>query len=122
MKERWTLLIAAMAVAILTVTSISCSGGGMALVQGSSTGTVNLSLSDPPSCMPPNGHFTHVFVAVGSVQAHNSTSADDNSSGWEELAPQLVSAPMQINLFSQSQTTCVLARLGSASLPVGNFQ
>jgi hypothetical protein len=122
MKERWTLLIAAMAVAILSVTSISCSDGGMVLVQGSSMGTVNLSLSDPPSCMPPNGHFTHVFVTVRSVQGHNSASADDSSSGWQELAPQLVSAPMQIDLFSQAQTNCVLAQLGSASLPVGNYQ
>jgi len=72
--------------------------------------------------MPPNGSFTHVFVTVRSVQAHIDPHADDNSSGWQELAPQLASQPMQIDLFSTPQTNCVLAQLGSASLPVGSYQ
>ncbi len=55
-------------------------------------GTVNVSMSDPPSCMAPNGSstsFTHVFITVRSVQAHIDPRADDNSSNWQELAPQL---------------------------------
>jgi len=85
-------------------------------------GTVNVTLSDPPSCMPPNGQFTHVYITVRSVQANIDANANDGSSGWQELAPQLASAPMQIDLFSKPQTTCVLAQLGSASLPVGKYQ
>jgi hypothetical protein len=85
-------------------------------------GTVNVSMSDPPSCMPPNGQFVHVYVTVRSVQAHISATATDSSSGWQELAPQLASAPMQIDLFSKPQTTCILAQLGSASLPAGSYQ
>jgi hypothetical protein len=85
-------------------------------------GTVNVSMSDPPSCMPPNGQFTHVYVTVRSVEAHISATADDNSAGWQELAPQLAGAPMQIDLFSKPQTTCILAQLGSASLPAGSYQ
>jgi hypothetical protein len=72
--------------------------------------------------MPPNGQFVHVYVTVRSVQAHISATADDSSSGWQELAPQLASAPMQIDLFSKPQTTCILAQLGSASLPAGSYQ
>jgi hypothetical protein len=64
----------------------------------------------------------HVYVTVRSVQAHISASATDSSSGWQELAPQLASAPMQIDLFSKPQTTCILAQLGSASLPAGSYQ
>jgi len=85
-------------------------------------GTVNVTMSDPPSCMPPNGQFTHVYVTVRSVQAHISATATDSSSGWQELAPQLASSPMQIDLFSKPQTTCILAQLGSASLPAGSYQ
>ena len=85
-------------------------------------GTINVSLSDPPSCMPPNGQFTHVYITVRSVQAHIDPNATDSSSGWQELAPQLASQPTQIDLFSKPQTTCVLAQLGSASLPVGSYQ
>jgi hypothetical protein len=54
-------------------------------------GMVNVTLSDPPSCMPPNGQFMHVYVTVRSVQAHIDPNASDNSSGWRELAPQLAS-------------------------------
>jgi len=88
----------------------------------SGMGTVNVTMSDPPSCMPPNGQFTHVYVTVRSVQAHISGTATDSSSGWQELAPQLASSPMQIDLFSKPQTTCILAQLGSASLPAGSYQ
>lgn len=100
--------------------SVSC--GGNTKVTGTLPGTIVVSLSDPPSCMPPNGSFTHVFITVRSVQAHIDPRADDNSSGWQELAPQLASQPMQIDLFSTPQTNCVLAQLGSASLPAGSYQ
>src|SRR6266567_7514046 len=107
-----------MMVALIT---ISC-GGNIPTMQGLNRGTVLVSISDPPSCMPPNGNFMHVFITVRSVQAHTSATADDNTAGWQELAPQLASAPMQIDLFSKPDTRCVLAQLGSASLPVGNLQ
>jgi Domain of unknown function (DUF4382) len=112
-------LLAAVAL-VAAVIGVSC--GGSTKVAGTLPGTVVVSISDPPSCMPPNGTFTHVFVTVRSVQAHIDPNANDSSSGWQELAPQLVNQPMQIDLFSAPQTTCVLAQLGSASLPVGSYQ
>lgn len=100
----------------------SCGGNSSTGMTGTSMGTVNVSISDPPSCMPPNGQFTHVYITVRSVQANIDANAGDGDSGWQELAPQLTGAPMQIDLFSKPQTTCVLAQLGSASLPVGKYQ
>ena len=116
------LLLAAVAIFGIAGIIVSCSGGGSSSNMVSGMGTVNVSMSDPPSCMPPNGQFTHVYVTVRSVQAHISASATDDSPGWQELAPQLASAPMQIDLFSKPQTTCILAQLGSASLPAGSYQ
>lgn len=98
---------------------VSCSGNTM---MTPAQATITVSLSDPPSCMPPNGQFEHVFITVRSVQAHTSASATDSTPGWQELAPQLANAPMQIDLFSKPQTTCILAQLGSASLPAGTYQ
>lgn len=103
------------------VTVIGC-GGGNNVIPSVNTGTVNVSLSDPPSCTPPTGPFKHVYVTVRSVEAHTSATASDSSAGWQELAPQLASAPQQIDLFTQADTNCVLAQLGSASLPVGSLQ
>ena len=109
-----------LAIVVVAVAIISCSGNSS--MQGPNMGTVLVSISDPPSCTPPNGNFTNVWITVRSVQAHTSATADDNSGGWQELAPQLASAPMQIDLFSKADTRCVLAQLGSASLPVGSLQ
>ena len=108
-------------IVVVPLMVISCTGGNNTM-QSPNMGTVNVSLSDPPSCMPPTGHFKHVYITVRSVQAHTSGTAGDSSAGWQELAPQLASAPQQIDLFSQPNTTCVLAQLGSASLPVGSLQ
>jgi hypothetical protein len=102
--------------------AFSCGGGNASLPSSAGMGMIAVSISDPPSCMPPNGQFAHVYVSVRSVQAHIDPNANDNSAGWQELAPQLASHPMQIDLFSPAQTTCVLAQLGSASLPVGSYQ
>src|SRR5216683_3256577 len=107
-------------VAFLLSASMGVSCGGSTQMQTLNMGTVNVSMSDPPSCMAPNGSstsFTHVFITVRSVQAHIDPRADDNSPEWQELAPQLASQPMQIDLFA-TPTNCVLAQLGSASLPV----
>lgn len=129
MKSEWmarnprarAFLLAVVAISGIAAIIVSCSGGSSSNMS-SSMGTVNVTMSDPPSCMPPNGQFTHVYVTVRSVEAHISATATDSSSGWQELAPQLASAPMQIDLFSKPQTTCILAQLGSASLPAGSYQ
>src|SRR6266852_7400256 len=115
-------LLGGITLLVATVLGVGC--GGTTKVQGTLPGTVVVSISDPPSCMAPNGSstsFTSVFITVRSVQAHIDPKADDNSSEWRELAPQLASQPMQIDLFA-TPTNCVLAQLGSASLPVGSYQ
>jgi Domain of unknown function (DUF4382) len=91
---------------------------------GTQMGAAVLSISDPPSCAVPNGSFKSVFVTIRSVQANLSATADDNSSGWQELAPQLNSQPMQVDLLNLPQNgTCLLQQLGSTtSLPVGDYQ
>jgi Domain of unknown function (DUF4382) len=110
-------VIVAFAVAL-----IGCSGSGSGTSNGG-TATVHVSLTDPPSCKVPNGNFQHVFVTIRSVQAHTSASAGDNTPGWQELAPQLNTEPMQIDLFAAGQTACLLTTLGSnTALPAGTYQ
>lgn len=120
-RQNTSALLGGTAVFLLIGLIVSCSGT-TSTMQTPGMGTITVSLSDPPSCMPPNGQFEHVFITVRSVQAHTSASATDSSAGWQELAPQLANQPMQIDLFSTPQTTCVLAQLGSASLPAGTYQ
>src|SRR5437899_2545799 len=125
-----SLLLGSLVVASALIV-ISC-GGGPASMQSAASGTVTVSISDPPSCaaptgataaaMPP-GTFSHAWVTIVSVKAHISATADANSSGWQELAPQLNSAPMQVDLLNlPASGQCLLQRLGSASLPAGDYQ
>jgi hypothetical protein len=98
----------------------TCGGGGGG---GSpSTGTVNTSISDPPTCQPPNGPFQNVWVTITRVRAHTSNNADPNDNGWVDLV-DLRNNPKQIDLFSLESRTCVLTQLGSTSgIPAGQYQ
>lgn len=118
-------------VVVVALIVISC-GGNPKTPLSPLTGKVNLSISDPPSCavsagtapgsMAP-GTFSSVWVTIVSVKAHISATADANSPGWQELAPQLNSAPMQVDLLNlPSNGQCLLQQLGSAELPVGDYQ
>lgn len=124
-SRRFLVLVAGssiLTVALLILTH--CSGSGSVVSNPSNqTGTVVTSLSDPPSCGAPSGSFNSVFITVRSVQAHISATADDNSPGWQELAPQLNSQPVQLDLLHLPQNgACLLSQLGSATLPVGDYQ
>jgi uncharacterized protein DUF4382 len=102
---------------------VSCGGRTTILGVLPGTASVTVTLSDPPSCAFPNGSFEHVYVTIRSVQANISATAGDGSSGWTELAPQLTSAPMQIDLFSLAPNACLLVTLGSnVALPAGTYQ
>ena len=110
---------------ILTLSAllIAGCGGSSSMTSSNGVGTIRVSLTDPPSCKVPNGNIEHVYVTIRSVQANISSTADDNSPGWQELAPQLNSLPMQIDLFGAGPNACLLAMLGSnTGLPVGTYQ
>jgi hypothetical protein len=114
----WVLAVAVGAAVVL----VSC-GGSSTTMMSSQTANIRVTLTDPPSCAFPNGSFDHVYVSIRSVQAHTSLTADDNTAGWQELAPQLNSSPMQIDLFAAASNTCLLTNLGSNSaLPAGTYQ
>ncbi len=110
------------ALTVLAGVLINCSGSGSVMTTGGAA-TIQVSITDPPSCKFPNGDFQHFYVTIRSVQAHTSASADDNTPGWQELAPQLNSQPMQIDLFAAGPNACLLTMLGSSTaLPAGTYQ
>lgn len=97
----------------------TCGGGGDS---APSTGTVNTTISDPPTCKSPSGSFDKVWVTIMRVRAHTSNNAASNDSGWVDLI-DLRSAPKQIDLLNLDSTTCVLTQLGSTSgIPAGQYQ
>jgi len=122
LRTIWTGLAALMLFCALAWAFVSCSSAPS--MSSAQMGAATVTLSDPPSCAAPRGNFKSVFVTIRSVQAHISASADDNSSGWQELAPQLNSHPVQLDLLNLPLNgACLLEQLGStSSLPVGDYQ
>jgi hypothetical protein len=106
----------------LATALVSC-GGNVSVNSMNGTGAIKVTLTDPPSCAFPNGNLDHVYVTIRSVQAHMSATAGDNDTGWQELAPQLNTQPVQIDLFSAGANACLLSTLGSnTALPAGTYQ
>jgi uncharacterized protein DUF4382 len=105
------LLVAIVAAAIFL---IGCSGG-------SKPGTVNTSISDPPTCAAPQGPYRHVYVTVNDVLIHQSANASPSDAGWIHLAPGLKDNPLQVDLLGVANQ-CFLAMLGSAEIEAGTYQ
>ena len=109
----WTLLGVLVAITACAIFLLSCSS--------SKTGTVNTTISDPPTCMAPQGPYIHVYVSITDVLIHQSASASPNDSGWVGLASNLKNSPVQVDLLGLSNQ-CFLATLGSAEVQPGNYQ
>lgn len=126
--DRATLLVALGICALFSAVVILISCGSNTTSSGGATqnagmATARVSISDPPSCKVPSGSFEHVYISIRSVQAHTSAAATDNSAGWVELAPQLNTQPVQVDLLGLPTNGCFLAMLGSTSnLPPGDYQ
>ena len=104
---------------------LNCGSNNVSGQFNGQTGSIRVSISDPPSCAAPVGSIQHVFITIRSVRAHISAAADGSTPGWQELAPQLNTNPVQIDLLGSPTIGigCLLAILGSnSSLPVGNYQ
>jgi hypothetical protein len=108
----------------VVLTLVTCSNTSTTGNVTNGMATINVSLSDPPSCSPPAGSFKSVFITIRSVQAHTSATADDNSPGWVELVPALNTQPVQVDLLNlPANGACFLTQLGSnTSLPAGDYQ
>ena len=98
-----------------------CSGTTASTTAGMAQ--MSVKLSDPATCMAPNGPFAHVFVTVTDVKAHVNGSAADNDPGFVDLTPGLSTKPQQIDLLGQASNQCFLASLGSTQqLQPGKYQ
>lgn len=86
-----------------------CGGGGGG--SSSTTGTLKLALTDAPAC-----GYDHVYVTVDRVRVHQSTSAADSDTGWQEIA---LSPARKIDLLAL--TNGVLEELGQTALPAGTY-
>lgn len=65
-----------------------------------SNGTVTVTLSDPSTCLAPNGPYTHIWISIAAVEASPNASAAAGDSSFVDLTPQLKTAPAQVDLLA----------------------
>ncbi|MGX6570978.1 DUF4382 domain-containing protein [Cupriavidus necator] len=88
----------------------ACGGGGGD--DGGGQGTLKVSMTDAPAC-----GFKSVFVTVNKVRVHSSASAETSAGGWVDID---VVPARKIDLLLL--TNGMMAVLGQAALPAGNYQ
>jgi hypothetical protein len=102
---------------------VGCSGSGTASSTSTSMAQASVKLSDPSTCMAPNGPYEHVYVTVTDVKASTNSGAGDNDPSFVDLTPGLSAHPQQIDLLGLATNQCFLATLGSTQqLQPGNYQ
>lgn len=87
-----------------------CGGGGKN--DSPRNGTLNVSMTDAPSC-----GYDNVYVTVDQVRVHKSAGADEGDGGWREIN---LSSPQKVDLLSLSNG--VLFTLGQTPLPSGRYE
>jgi hypothetical protein len=73
---------------------------------------VTVVVSDPATCLSPNGPYSHVYLTIADIRANASDAAAPGDSGWVDLTPNLSGAPMQVDLLGTPDANCLLATLG----------
>jgi hypothetical protein len=117
------LLILGLSLSFGAIVALIAGCSGTAASTSAGMAQVSVKLSDPSTCMAPNGPFAHVFVTVTDVKAHVNGSAADNDPGFVDLTPGLSTKPQQIDLLGQASNQCFLASLGSTQqLQPGKYQ
>lgn len=110
-------------VALGAVAAMIAGCSGTSAPSGTTMAQASVRLSDPSTCMAPNGPYRHVYVTVSDVKAHVNANAGDNDPGFVDLTPGLSAKPQQIDLLGQATNQCFLASLGSTQeLQPGKYQ
>jgi Domain of unknown function (DUF4382) len=136
--SRWALTVPAVFLcALVSGCDNSCfifvsnpSGGTLAVTTG--TGTCHVS-NQPVSnvrirFVPPaertdasgEAGIRHLFVTVREIDAHLGLAYGEDSSGWQDLTPNLGKQPLQIDLMSVDDGSAP-AFLGQAAVPAGEY-
>jgi len=110
MNSNLNRLLASIGIAASVLALAAC-GGGSTTPTATTQGTLNLSLTDAPSC-----GYDHVNVTIDKVRVNQSSTAADTDSGWSEI---VLNPPMRVDL--QTLTNGVLATLGQTPLPAGHY-
>jgi hypothetical protein len=99
------------AIGFATLLSACGGGGGGSSTSTSGTGTLQVALTDAPSC-----GFNEVNITVSKVRVHQSSSAGENDAGWQDI---VLNPAKKVNLLTL--TNGILQDLGKTTLAAGHY-
>ena len=86
-------------------------------------GTVRLRLTS--SVMPAAGDWStsvkHIFVTFRGIEANPSATAGEDSPDWQELAPNLATQPVQLDLLTRRDDSCEPSTFGDVAVPADAY-
>jgi len=103
-------LLRGLSLLLTTIVLAACGGGGGGGSPGS--GTLSVKMTDAPA----TPDYAEVWVTVEKVRVHQSDTAADGQSGWEEI---VLDPPRKIELLDLRNG--VLAELGQVEVPAGTY-
>ncbi|MGH9713710.1 MAG: DUF4382 domain-containing protein [Candidatus Acidiferrales bacterium] len=89
---------------------------------GTGNVTVRLITVAPSAASPMSPNLLHIFISLQGIEAHQDAGAGENSPGWEELAPNLVNQPLQIDLMARPAQSCASNPISRALVTAGAYK
>jgi hypothetical protein len=104
-------------------------GSGVVTVTNPSTcsapaanGNLRPRISISPTLAATPSTMRHIYVTLRGIQANTSASAEDDSPGWVELAPDLARKSLQFDLLAQSEESCPANLLVAIAVPADVYK
>jgi Domain of unknown function (DUF4382) len=111
---------------------VSNPGGGGGTIAGSinscplnqAKGSVRPRITTSFTAAAGNTHarIAHIYVNIRGIEANSNASADDASPDWQELAPQLIKQPAQIDLLAPSGDSPVQDAFDDVTVPANAYR
>jgi Domain of unknown function (DUF4382) len=98
------------------------SGNGPNCSLNTTTMSMRITSSLPPLAPEGQPRIQHVFVTLRGIEANSSATADENSPGWQELAPNLSKEPIQLDLLARSDDSCEVNISARVSVPADAYR
>lgn len=81
-----------------------------------------LTSSFKPAAEGESARIQHIFVTVRGIEANPNATADEKSPDWQELAPELITQPKQMDLLASSGNSDERNALEDAAIPADAYR
>lgn len=93
---------------------------------GAGNGIIIVSINSvrPSAGVPMSPNLQHVFITLRGIEANSNSAAAEDSPGWQELAPQLATEPVQIDLMATtvSGVSCASRLARKSTVPANVYR